>query len=60
VAVALVVVAATRLVPLIAVQFYVQAVAVAVALWPMAYRLWTRPEVGDGPAGEPPTARAGR
>ena len=40
----LVVMAATRLVPLAAVQFYVQSAAAIVALWPMAYVMWTHPQ----------------
>lgn len=39
----LVVMAATRLVPLAAVQFYVQSAAAIVALWPLAYVMWTHP-----------------
>jgi hypothetical protein len=40
----LVVMAATRLVPLAAVQFYAQSVAAIVALWPLAYVMWTHPQ----------------
>lgn len=39
---ALIVMAISRLVPLAAVQFYVQGVAVIVALWPVAYAMRTR------------------
>ncbi len=38
---ALVVLAVSRFVPLGAVQLYVQAAAGLVALWPLAYRMWT-------------------
>jgi hypothetical protein len=38
---ALVVLAVSRFVPLGAVQFYVQAAAGVVALWPLAYQMWT-------------------
>jgi len=41
---ALVVMAAARFVPLSVVQFYVQGVAGVVALWPLAYAMWTQPE----------------
>ncbi|MDN5917780.1 MAG: hypothetical protein L0I76_22225 [Pseudonocardia sp.] len=41
---ALVVWAAARFVPLGAVQFYVQALAGIVALWPLAFQMWRRPE----------------
>lgn len=40
---ALVVLALSRFVPLGAVQFYVQAAAGLVALWPLAYQLWRSP-----------------
>lgn len=40
---ALVVMAAARLVPLSAVQFYVQGVAGVVALWPLAHQMWKHP-----------------
>jgi len=39
---ALVVMAASRFVPLAAVQFYVQGVAVIIALWPLAYAMRTQ------------------
>lgn len=39
----LVVMAAARLVPLGAVQFYLQGVAGLVGLWPLAYEMWRRP-----------------
>ncbi len=42
VVVALIVMAVSRLVPLAAVQFYVQGVAVVVALWPLAYAMRTQ------------------
>src|ERR687898_3072490 len=41
---ALVVMAVARLVPLGAVQFYVQGAACIVALWPLAYEMWEHPE----------------
>ncbi len=41
---ALVVLAVSRMVPLGVVQFYVQAVAGLVALWPLAYHMW-RPKI---------------
>ncbi len=53
---ALVVVAITRFVPVFAVLFYVQTVALLVALWPLAYIMWTRaaPEASQQP--EPASA----
>lgn len=50
---ALVVMAAARFVPLSAVQFYVHGIAGVVALWPLAYEMWTRPvpTVSATPAG---------
>jgi hypothetical protein len=39
---ALIVMAASRLVPFAAGQFYVQSAAVLIALWPLAYRMWTQ------------------
>jgi hypothetical protein len=39
---ALIVMAASRLVPLAAGQFYVQSVAALIALWPLAYRMWSQ------------------
>src|SRR5829696_3866329 len=49
---ALVVMAVARLVPLGAVQFYVQGAAGIVALWPMAYEMWKHPEAARS-AGQP-------
>ena len=49
---ALVVMAVARLVPVGAVQFYVQGAAGIVALWPLAYVMWKRPEAAR-PAGQP-------
>jgi hypothetical protein len=49
---ALVVMAISRLVPVGAVQFYVQGVAGIVALWPLAYEMWKRPEAARA-AGQP-------
>ena len=49
---ALVVMAVARLVPVGAVQFYVQGAAGIVALWPLAYEMWKRPEAAQ-PAGQP-------
>jgi MFS family permease len=40
----LVVLALTRFVPLAAVQFYLQAAAGLVALWPLAYQMWEHPQ----------------
>jgi hypothetical protein len=40
---ALTVMAASRFVPLSVVQFYVQGAAGIVALWPLAYEMWTHP-----------------
>lgn len=40
---ALVVMAVSRLVPLVAFQLYVQGLATLVALWPLAYRIWWPP-----------------
>jgi hypothetical protein len=39
---ALVVMAASRFVPVAAVQFYVQGAAALVALWPLAYQMWNQ------------------
>jgi hypothetical protein len=39
---ALIVMAASRLVPFAAGQFYVQSAAVVIALWPLARRMWTQ------------------
>ena len=50
---ALVVMAVARLVPVGAVQFYVQGVAGIVALWPLAYEMWKHPEAARPPAGQP-------
>ena len=49
---ALVVMAVARLVPVGAVQFYVQGAAGIVALWPLAYEMWKHPEAAR-PAGQP-------
>ena len=49
---ALVVLAISRLVPVGAVQFYVQGAAGIVALWPLAYEMWKHPEAAR-PAGQP-------
>jgi hypothetical protein len=49
---ALVVMAVARLVPLSAVQFYVQGAAGIVALWPLAYEMWKHPEAARA-AGQP-------
>jgi hypothetical protein len=49
---ALAVMAVARFVPLSVVQFYVHGVAGIVALWPLAYQMWTRP-APTMPAGRP-------
>ena len=49
---ALVVMALARLVPVGAVQFYVQGAAGIVALWPLAYEMWKHPEPARA-AGQP-------
>ncbi len=49
---ALVVLAISRVVPVGVVQFYVQGAAGVVALWPLAYGMWKRPEATQ-PAGQP-------
>jgi hypothetical protein len=49
---ALVVMAVARLVPVGAVQFYVQGAAGIVALWPLAYEMWKHPEAARA-AGPP-------
>ncbi len=49
---ALVVLAISRVVPVGAVQFYVQGAAGVVALWPLACEMWKRPEAAR-PAGQP-------
>jgi hypothetical protein len=36
--------AVARIVPLTGVQFYVQAVAAVIAMWPLAYTMWRYPE----------------
>jgi MFS family permease len=54
---ALVVMAGSRFVPLVAAQFYVQGVAAIVALWPLAYAIGTQPGTatrGYGEVPEPP------
>jgi hypothetical protein len=51
VVVALVVMAAVRFVPL-GETLYVHGAAALVALWPLAYTMWSRPQPGLGPAGE--------
>jgi hypothetical protein len=48
VAVALIVMALSRVVPLAAVQFYVQGVATIVALWPLAYVMRSQPAPHTG------------
>lgn len=40
---ALAVTAVTRFVPISAAQFYVQGVAAVVAMWPLAFALWSLP-----------------
>jgi hypothetical protein len=57
VVVALVVMAAVRFVPL-GETLYVHGAAALVALWPLAYTMWSRPQPGLGPAGERGLARA--
>jgi hypothetical protein len=47
-----VVMAVARLVPVGAVQFYVQGAAGVVALWPLAYEMWKHPEAARA-AGQP-------
>ncbi len=54
---ALVVLAVSRLVPLGAVQFYVQAIAGLVALWPLAYHLWRAPQPARARSGRTTAAR---
>jgi hypothetical protein len=49
---ALVVLAISRVVPVGAVQFYLQGAAGIVALWPLAYEMWKRPDAAQ-PAGQP-------
>lgn len=53
---ALVVVAASRFVPVFWVLFYVQSAALVVALWPLAYAMWSRPQAQG--IGRPGTAPA--
>jgi hypothetical protein len=45
--------AISRLVPVGVVQFYVQGAAGIVALWPLAYGMWKRPEATQPAAGQP-------
>ncbi|MGI8707337.1 MAG: hypothetical protein ACR2LG_03935 [Actinomycetota bacterium] len=54
---ALVVMAASRFVPLAVVQLYVQGAAGIVALWPLAYEMWKHPEarVAEQPRPMPAT-----
>lgn len=52
VAAALIVMAMSRMVPLSVTQFYVQSLAALLAMWPLAYFLWTRP-----PSEEPVAAQ---
>ncbi|SFB12349.1 hypothetical protein SAMN05216266_10555 [Amycolatopsis marina] len=53
---ALVVLAVSRFVPLGAVQFYVQAPAGLVALWPLANQMWRAPAIAPAVPGSPVTA----
>lgn len=53
---ALVVVAASRFVPVFWVLFYVQSAALVVALWPLAYAMWSRREPQE--TGQPGLASA--
>lgn len=53
----LVVLAVSRFVPLAVVQFYVQAAAGLVALWPLAYQMWERSQPAQ--AGQRQVAPAG-
>lgn len=53
---ALVALAVSRFVPLGAVQFYVQAAAGLVALWPLAFQMWREPEVARAGTRRPVTA----
>jgi hypothetical protein len=57
VVVALIVMAVSRVVPLAAVQFYVQGAAALIALWPLAWAVWTRREHAS--SAEKPIAGAG-
>lgn len=50
---ALTVLAASRLVPLAAVQFYVQGAAGVLALWPLAYAILRHPQVGMATSARP-------
>ncbi|WP_051399712.1 hypothetical protein [Haloechinothrix halophila] len=52
---ALVVLAVSRFVPLAVVQFYLQAAAGIVALWPVAYQMW-RPQVAPAVRRQPAAA----
>lgn len=56
VAAALVVVAASRFVPVFFVLFHVQSVALLAALWPLAYVMWTRPTAEAFEEARPATA----
>ena len=49
---ALVAMALSRFVPLAAVQFYVQGIATIVALWLLAYAVWTQPLASTGADGQ--------
>ena len=55
---ALVVMAVSRLVPVGAVQFYVQGAAGIVALWPLAYEMWKHPEAALSATRAPPMPAA--
>lgn len=48
---ALFVMAVTRFVPLSVAQFYLQGLARLVALWPLAYVMWTHPVPSSPPQG---------
>lgn len=57
---ALVLLALSRLVPLGAVQFYVQAVVGLIALWPLALHMWRSPAPQTAPDRRPTVASARR
>lgn len=54
---ALVVLAASRLVPLGVAQFYLQAIAGLVALWPLAHQIWRAPQAARLRSGQATAAR---
>lgn len=57
VVISLVMLGVSRLIPLGATQFYLQAGAGVVALWPLAYQIWQAPQAAGVRSGQATTAR---